>query len=53
LIILMMDLMIISLGELLLPGDTFILSLITIITGGIATSLCTIKPFKNYTSSLK
>ncbi|MGM0884619.1 MAG: YitT family protein [Bacillota bacterium] len=53
LIILMMDLMIISLGELLLPGDTFLLSLITITTGGIATSLCTLKPFKNYTSSIK
>lgn len=53
LIILVMDLMIISLGELLLPGDTFFLSLITITTGGIATSLCTLKPFKKYISSMK
>lgn len=43
LIILIMDLMIISLGELLLPGDTFFLSLMTITAGGVATSFCTLK----------
>lgn len=42
-ILLIMDLMIISLGELLLPGDTFFLSLMTITAGGIATSFCTLK----------
>jgi uncharacterized membrane-anchored protein YitT (DUF2179 family) len=46
LLILIMDLMIIGLGELLLPGDTFFLSLITITTGGIATSLCTLNSSK-------
>ncbi|WP_029192479.1 YitT family protein [Paenibacillus harenae] len=40
-LILVMDLIIIGLGELLLPGDTFFLSFVTITAGGLATSLCT------------
>lgn len=41
-IILAFDLLIISIGEILLPGDTFFLSLMTITAGGVATSLCTL-----------
>ncbi|QYR24138.1 YitT family protein [Paenibacillus sp. sptzw28] len=41
-LILIMDAIIISFGKLLLPEDTFLLSFITIIAGGIATSLCTL-----------
>ncbi|NIK76767.1 uncharacterized membrane-anchored protein YitT (DUF2179 family) [Paenibacillus castaneae] len=41
-IILIIDLLIISIGDLLLPGDTFFLSLMTITSGGVATSLITL-----------
>jgi uncharacterized membrane-anchored protein YitT (DUF2179 family) len=48
-LILIMDAIIISIGKLLLPEDTFLLSFITIIAGGIATSLCTLNLPKNST----
>lgn len=41
-IVLIIDLLIISAGEWLLPGETFFLSLMTITAGGVATSLCTL-----------
>ncbi|CAM4332359.1 YitT family protein [Paenibacillus alkaliterrae] len=40
-IILMIDLLIISIGEILLPDDTLFLSFMTITAGGLATSICT------------
>ncbi|UNK17371.1 YitT family protein [Paenibacillus sp. N3/727] len=42
-IILLMDAIIIGIGGLLLSGSTFVLSIFTIISGGIATGLCTMK----------
>ncbi|MFS0727791.1 YitT family protein [Paenibacillus sp. 1P07SE] len=42
-LIAMIDGFVVSVGGLLLRGDTFLLSLITITCGGIATSLCTWK----------
>ena len=42
-IILLMDAIIIGVGGLLLSGETFILSLITIFSGGVTTGLCTLK----------
>lgn len=42
-IVLIIDLLIISIGEWVLPGDSFMLSLMTITAGGVATSLCTLK----------
>lgn len=41
-IILIIDLIIISTGDFLLPGDTFFLSLMTVTSGGVATSFCTL-----------
>lgn len=40
-IILLMDAVIIGVGGLLLSGDTFILSIFTIVFGGLATGMCT------------
>lgn len=42
-IILLMDAIIIGVGGLLLSGETFILSLFTIVSGGMATGVCTLK----------
>ncbi|WP_307207493.1 YitT family protein [Paenibacillus harenae] len=42
-IVLIIDLLVISIGEWVLPGDSFMLSLMTISAGGVATSLCTLK----------
>ncbi|UVI27555.1 YitT family protein [Paenibacillus spongiae] len=41
LMIFIMDGIVVSLGALLLPDDTFILSLLTVTAGGVATGLCT------------
>lgn len=41
-IVLIIDLLIIGIGEWVLPGDSFMLSLMTITAGGVATSLCTL-----------
>lgn len=40
-IILLMDAVIIGVGGILLSGDTFILSIFTIVFGGLATGMCT------------
>lgn len=42
-IILLMDTVIVSFGGLLLSAETFVLSVITITVGGLATTLCTLK----------
>lgn len=42
-IILLMDAVIIGVGGLLLSGSTFVLSIFTIVSGGAATGLCTMK----------
>ncbi|MBP1157441.1 MULTISPECIES: YitT family protein [unclassified Paenibacillus] len=42
-IILMLDTVIVSFGGLLLSAETFVLSIITISVGGMATTLCTLK----------
>ena len=44
----LIDGLVISIGGILLRGDTFPLSVITIVCGGVATSLCTIR-FSNRT----
>ncbi|WP_337100895.1 YitT family protein [Paenibacillus sp. YIM B09110] len=46
-IVLVIDLLIISIGEWILPGDSFFLSLMTITAGGLATSLCTLRRSEN------
>ncbi|WP_223829580.1 YitT family protein [Paenibacillus arenilitoris] len=47
-IIMMIDLIVIGLGELLLPGDNFLLSFTTVTAGGLATSLCTLNHSENH-----
>lgn len=42
LLIALIDGLVISVGSVLLRGDTFLLSLVTITCGGLATSLCTV-----------
>jgi uncharacterized membrane-anchored protein YitT (DUF2179 family) len=44
-LILMMDAIVVIVGGLLFSKDTFFLSIATIVSGGLATSLCTIKYF--------
>ncbi len=44
-LILIMDALVVILGGLLFSADTFFLSIATISSGGLATSLCTIKYF--------
>lgn len=47
-LILVMDIVIVGTGELLLPGNKFVLSLLTITAGGIATGLCTLNLQKQH-----
>jgi uncharacterized membrane-anchored protein YitT (DUF2179 family) len=45
-VILLIDCLVISIGGLLVSGDTFLLSLITVLTVGLVTSLCTYRTAK-------
>jgi uncharacterized membrane-anchored protein YitT (DUF2179 family) len=47
-VILLIDLLIISVGDYLLPDDTLFLSLMTITAGGLATSLCTLNRIPSF-----